>query len=75
MDEAEIVHAEKLERVSITLMNRALDPSIKKGNDEYFSVQFEREIWPVGCFRVPKENYEVLNWVFSQTSILNLIRA
>lgn len=75
MDEAEIVHAEKLERISITLMNRTLDPEIAKNDDRYFSVQSEREIWPIGCFRVPKENHEVLNWVFNQTSIPSLISA
>ena len=48
MDEAEIVHAEKLERVSITLMNRALNPEILKNDAKYFSVQSEREIWPIG---------------------------
>lgn len=44
MDEAEIVHTEKLERVSITLMNRALNLEILKNDDKYFSVQSEREI-------------------------------
>jgi len=44
LDEAEIVHAQKLERVSITLMNRALDPSISPMDPKYFSVQSEREV-------------------------------
>jgi hypothetical protein len=42
LDEAEIVHGQKLERVSITLMNRALNPDICKGSPLYFSVQSER---------------------------------
>jgi len=28
MDEAEIIHAKKLERISISIMNRALNPEI-----------------------------------------------
>ena len=36
LDEAEIIQGQKLERVSITLMNRALNPAIKPGPVEYF---------------------------------------
>lgn len=75
LDEAEIVHAQKLERVSITLMNRALDPSIQTSSSRYFSVQSEREIWPIASFQVTKESHAVLDWVFKQTSIPNLIGA
>jgi len=75
MDEAEIVYGEKLERMSITIMNRALDEEITKDSEKYFSVQSEHEIWPIGCFRVPKENYEVLKWVLEQTSIPSLVEA
>jgi len=75
MDEAEIIHAEKLERLCITLMNRALNPDIDVGSPQYFSVQAEREIWPIGCFRVPKETHSVLSWVFDQTSFPTLIKA
>jgi len=38
MDEAEIVHGEKLERICITLMNRALDLEIILGSNVYFFV-------------------------------------
>lgn len=75
LDEAEIIHEQKLERVSITLMNRALDPRFVKGSSEYFSVQSEREIWPVAAFQVPRETHEILSWVFSKTKIPNLIKA
>jgi hypothetical protein len=61
MDEAEIVNAEKSERVSITLMNRASNPKILKNDDKYFSVQSEREVRPIGCFCIPKKNHEVLS--------------
>jgi hypothetical protein len=73
LDEAEIVHGQKLERVSITLMNRALNNNIEVGSPKYFAVQSEREIWPIGCFQVRKESHEVLSWVFSQTKIPALI--
>ncbi len=52
LDEAEIVHSQKMERVSITLMNRALNPEITVQSPEYFAVQSEREIFPVACFQV-----------------------
>lgn len=75
LDEAEIVHRAKYERVSLTLMNRALDPSIQKNDQRYFSVQSEQEIWPVGCFQVGKESFEILDWVFRQTKYPEVIKA
>ena len=51
LDEAEIIYGQKMERVSITLMNRALDPTFRemsqkelKKDRRYFSVQSEREV-------------------------------
>lgn len=75
LDEAEIINGKKFERVSLTLMNRALDPSIQKNSAKYFSVQSEQEIWPIACFQVQKESYEVLNWVFHQTKFPEVIQA
>jgi len=75
LDEAEIIHGQKLERVSITLMNRALNPAIKPNSAQYFSVQSEREIWPIASFQVAKESHQVLDWVFKQTKIPSLIEA
>lgn len=75
LDEAEIVHGQKLERVSITLMNRALDPTIDRQSKQFFSVQSEQEIWPIACFQVAKESHEILQWVFSQTKVPALIQA
>jgi nitrate reductase NapAB chaperone NapD len=37
-NEMELVNNEKYERVSITLMNHALDPCLDKTNDKYFKV-------------------------------------
>ena len=38
LDESEILKGQKMERVSITLMNRALDPRIAPKDPKYFSV-------------------------------------
>ena len=75
MDEAEIIHAQKLERVSITLMNRALDATILPNTTEYFSVQSEREIWPMASFQIPCEIHEILSCIFSKTKLPALIKA
>ena len=41
LDECEILKNRKMERVTISLMNRALDPSITKDDKQHFSVQSE----------------------------------
>ena len=73
--EAEIMHGKKFERVSITLMNRALDREVIKNDERYFSVQSEQEIWPIACFLVAKESYEVLKWTIAQTKFPEAIAA
>lgn len=82
LDEAEIIYGQKMERVSITLMNRALDPTFREMNQDelkkdrrYFSVQSEREVWPIASFQVPKESHAVLDWAFKKTKIPALIEA
>ena len=52
LDECEILKNRKMERVTITLMNRALDPSITKDDKQHFSVQSENNILPLGSFEV-----------------------
>ena len=56
-------------------MNRALRPNIQKGSPLYFSVQSEREIFPIASFQVIKESYDILKWVFDRTEIPKLIEA
>lgn len=75
LDEAEVQQGKKYERVSLTLMNRALDPAIQKNDDRYFSVQSEQEIWPIACFQVGKESFDVLDWVFKKTKFPEVIEA
>jgi hypothetical protein len=55
-------------------MNRALDPDIQKYSSRYFSAQSEQEIWPIACFQVHKESYNVLKWVFGQTKFPHVIQ-
>ena len=75
MDEAEVVHGRKFERINLTLMYRVLDTTIQKSDDMYFSVQSETKIWPIACFEVAKEFYDVLQWMFQQTQFPALIKA
>ena len=50
LDECELLKCKKMERVTITLMNRALDPSITKKDARFFNVQSENNILPLGSF-------------------------
>lgn len=75
LNEAEVIHGQKMERVSITIMNRALDRNINPKSESYFSVQSEREIWTIASFQVPRESHEILSWVFNKTKIPALIKA
>ena len=51
LDESEIIKGQKMERVSITLMNGALGQSRHQG-DLNFSVQSENDIWWLAAFQV-----------------------
>lgn len=64
LDECQIVKERKLERVTITLMNRALDPSIRKGDPRWFSVQSENNIFFLGSFEVRYIRYLVFQKYF-----------
>ena len=50
LDECEIIKEKKIEQVTITLINRALDPSITTRDSKYFSVQSKKHIWWLGAF-------------------------
>ena len=73
LDEMELVNMEKYERVSITLMNRALDPNLDKESDKYFQVQSEDHLFWFGIFRVNKESHDSLKFVFSKTYLPSTI--
>ena len=75
LDEAKMVHGKKFEHVSMTLMNRVVDPSMTTDSEKYFSVQSEQEIWPIACFQVLKETHEILKWMFEHTDFLAIIQS
>ena len=50
LDEMELINNEKYERVSITLMNHALDPNLDKTSDKYFQVQSEDHLFLLEIF-------------------------
>lgn len=51
MDECEILKEKKMERVTITLMNRAL-ANLSRDDPLYFRVQSKTNIWWLGSFQV-----------------------
>lgn len=51
MDECEVLKQRKLERVTITLMNRAMS-NMERTDSKYFSVQSETNVWWLGAFQV-----------------------
>lgn len=56
LDESEVIKGQKLERVSITLMNGALS-NATNSRDLNFSVQSENNIWWLACFQVKNGCY------------------
>ena len=80
LDECQVVKGQRLERVSITMMSRALAgkeleednaSSNRRRKLEYFGVQSERNHWWLAAFHLPHENHDTLSWYFHQTVILN----
>ena len=65
LDESEIVKGQKMERVSLTLMNRVVDPRVTPKDSKYFSVQLEDDIWWLAAFEVEKEDHAILKAFFS----------
>ncbi|MCO5548293.1 hypothetical protein L7F22_001750 [Adiantum nelumboides] len=72
LDECELVKKKKLERVTVTLMNRALS-KCHADDPLYFSVQSESNIWWLGAFEVKKEDHAILYWIFHNTNIPEVI--
>lgn len=85
LDECQVVKGQRLERVSLTLMNRALQgveiepisgdlPEVTgtdrpKRAQQYFGVQSEKNIWWLAAFALPHESHDSLTWYFHRTSI------
>ena len=74
MDECEILKDVKMERVAITLMDRAM-ANMPRDDPRYFSVQSEMNLWWLGTFLVVLETYEALEWIFRRTPLPNIINA
>ena len=74
LDESEIVKGQKMEHVSITLMNRALDPCVTSKDPKYFSVQSENNIWWLAAFEVEKQDHAILKAFFNLTETPDVIR-
>lgn len=56
-------------------MNEVMACAWNKDSKTSFRVQFEKNIWWLGAFSVPKEMHEVLAWTFYRTPwITNIIK-
>jgi len=76
LDETVWAGDKKMERLTLTVMNRAL-----QGKEEcvltermWFSVQSETEIWPVGMFEVGKEDHKTLKQHLTASHLNKLIQ-
>jgi hypothetical protein len=49
-DETKLVKIQKLERMDISLMNKALSFTAKKNDKDYVPYQSEWKLWPIGCY-------------------------
>lgn len=56
-------------------MNRALDETIHLEHPHYFSVQADKNLWPIACCEVSKESNSQLRWIFARTNFPSIIQA
>lgn len=73
LDEAQILKCQKMERISISIMNRSLEYSQNRRDTPGFKVQSEMELWWIGSAQVPVESHETLRWLFSHTTIPSIM--
>lgn len=89
LDECQVVKGQRLERVSLTLMSRALtgkpletqelDASHDSNNrgqghkQDYYGIQSEKNIWWQAAWVLPKENHDTLRWYFERSGIQNVV--
>ena len=85
----QVVKGQRLERVSLTLMNRALegkqleieDDNVEQvigGNkkinkQQYYGVQSEKNIWWQSAWALPHESHDTLRWYFERADIKHII--
>lgn len=65
----------KMERLTVTVMNRALGGKDSCEPDQWFSVQSEREIWPICMFEVEKESHKTLKQYLEPSQLNEVIKA
>lgn len=73
LDEAQIQKCQKMERISISLMNKALEYSQGKLTSPHYKIQSEMELWWIGSAQVPVESHHTLKWLFLKTNIPKVI--
>ena len=89
LDECQVVKGQRLERVSVTLMSRALDgrpleldeihtEQATEGDAAnyqqcYYGVQSEKNIWWQAAWTLPHESHDTLRWYFSKAGIDQII--
>lgn len=89
LDECQVVKGQRLERVSLTLMSRALKGSglekedasaeeIERGNEarnqqQYYGVQSKKNIWWQSAWALPHESHDTLRWYFAKSGIDRII--
>lgn len=89
LDECQVVKGQRLERVSLTLMNRALEGkqleiedvnveqviggNEKRNQQQYYGVQSEKNIWWQSAWALPHESHDTLRWYFERAGIKHII--
>ena len=89
LDECQVVKGQRLERIGLTLMSRALKGKPLESQDldasqennsnsqgsqqDYYGIQSEKNIWWQAEWVLPKENYDTLRWYFEHSGIQHVI--
>lgn len=86
LDECQVVKGQRLERVSVTLMSRALEGRALETEDvnveqavearnrqQYYGVQSEKNIWWQSTWALPHESHDTLRWYFAKAGIDHII--
>jgi hypothetical protein len=75
MDETIWAGDKKMERLTVTVMNRALAGKERCAPHQWFKVQSETELWPVCMFEVEKESHAVLKRYLTGSALNESIKA
>ena len=75
LDETIWAGEKKMERLTVTVMNRALAGKDQCAPNQWCQVQSEREVWPVAMFEVKKESHATLKQYLSTSQLNKTITA